>query len=313
MYTALVAAFNQSEDSNVTDLRTDVYPDSLTYPPDQVFTIINGLSQPSDLGTCQPSDWTAVYDQIKTEVKTLQDLYNFQTSFQVGTLATADAMNDSFQTAINTLNDNSTNGVVSILEIVNAICSAGSAVFEGPAAMFTIMGAYAEVASTVAGAVGVSGDMSSLQTQLSSVIDQMNTQAGNLYAPICLDWGRLQQFSALLPSIQSESTQADYNLIGNEYEIGIYQSVCPSSMAVVTFGGVNDLWGSCASSSNPNTGFAYIPEATGQSGCNGTLCSRLATLGVSLDDVINRSGGWSGLATWECFSTREGSHCRQTS
>lgn len=313
MYAALVAAFNQSEGSSVTDLRTDVYPDPILYPPDQVYSVITAIQQP-DLGSCEASDWTVVYDQIRTEAKYLQDLYDFQTSFQIGTLGVADAMNLSFTTAQDTIDDDSTNGNVSLLSILGSIASAASGVFEAPAAIFTILGAYCDVASSIAGAIMSAGDMSSLQTQLSATIDQMNTAAGNLYAPICLDWGRLQQFAALLPSLQAQATQNDYNTIGDQYEISLYQAVCPSTMAIVWFPGSNSsLWGSCGSPSDSTTALAYIPVLQGDNGCNNTLCSRLTTLGVDLDDVVSRSGGWSGFQYWECISTFKGTYCERKS
>lgn len=67
MYAALVAAFNTSGGFNVTDLRADVYPNPIQYPPGTVYSIVSGLAQPSNLQGCQPADWTAVQVQIKTE------------------------------------------------------------------------------------------------------------------------------------------------------------------------------------------------------------------------------------------------------
>jgi len=309
LYGDLITAFNNAGSAggpSVTDLRTQVYPNPETYPASSVFTIIANMQQPTIPLGCEPSDWTAVYDQIKNEVSYLVQLYNFQTDLEVGTLAVNQAMANSFTTAQNTINDNSSNGLLSVPDFLSDIVNLGF-LFEDLDAITTIVGTYLACLTAIPGGDGVEGQLDELQTQLATMIDKANTAADNVYAPICTDWGKLQQFNALLPSLSGKSqNQADYQTIGNLYEISVYQAVLPSIMAVVSYpagdapyGG----WGSCASPSAKSVGLGYTPTENGSSGYSSGICSRLTTLGVNLDDVCAQSGGWSGLPLWECVNT----------
>lgn len=305
MYAALVAAFNTSSGFNVSDLRTDVYPNPIQYPSSTVYSIISGLTQPSNLQGCQPADWAAVQGQIKTEVGYLVQLYGFQTAFEISTQSVASALNGSFSTASNALN-NQGNGGINFLGILGAIVSLGSLFTDFPA-VSTIMGAYLAAAQNIQGADGLSGELATLQDQLATIVDQTNTAAANIYQPIATDWGKLQQFEALLPSLAASAAAADYQTIGNQYEINIYQAIIPSIMAVVFYYGVD--WGACANPQDTSQGLGYMPVQDGQNGYNGSVCKRLTALGISLTDVCNRVGPWSTIPNWMCTSTREGSFC----
>jgi hypothetical protein len=302
LYGDLITEFNEALQADglrtVTDLRTDVYPDPEYYLP----TTVQGIIQ--NPAGCQVSDWTAVYDQISTEVAYLVQLYDFQTILQLGTLAVNQAMATSFAVAQTTINDNSSNGFLSVLDFLSDIVSLGF-FFDDLDAITTIVGTYLACLTAIPGGDGVEGELDELQTQLATIIDQANTAAGNVYAPICNDWGKLQQFNALLPSLSGQSqNQADYQTIGNLYEISVYQAVLPSIMAVVSYpAGDSPGWGCCASPSATNVGLGYTPTENGSSGYSSGICSRLTTLGVNLDDVCAQSGGWSGLPLWECVIT----------
>jgi hypothetical protein len=308
LYGDLITAFNEALQADglrtVTDLRTDVYADPEYYLPTTVQGIIQNTPQPPIPAGCQVSDWTAVYDQISTEVAYLVQLYDFQTILQLGTLAVNQAMATSFAVAQTTINDNSSNGFLSVLDFLSDIVSLGF-LFDDLDAITTIVGTYLACLTAIPGGDGVEGELDELQTQLATIIDQANTAAGNVYAPICNDWGKLQQFNALLPSLSGQSqNQADYQTIGNLYEISVYQAVLPSIMAVVSYpAGDSPGWGCCASPSATNVGLGYTPTENGSSDYSSGICSRLTTLGVNLDDVCAQSGGWSGLPLWECVIT----------
>lgn len=307
MYAALVAAFNASSGFNVSDLRTDVYPNPIQYPLSTVYSIISELTQPSNLQGCQPADWTAVQSQIKTEVGYLVQLYGFQTAFEISAQSVASALNGSFSTASNALNNQGSGGI-NFLGILGAIVGLGS-LFTDTAAISTIMGAYIAVAQNIQGADGLSGELATLQDQLATIVNQSNSAAANVYQPIAVDWGKLQQFEGLLPSLSAFAATADYQTIGNQYEISIYQAIIPSLMAVVYYFGVD--WGTCANPQETGQGLGYTPSQYGQNGYNSSVCSRLTALGVSLADVCNRTGPWSSLPNWVCSSSREGSFCEQ--
>ena len=80
------------------------------------------------------------------------------------------------------------------------------------------VGAYLAVAQNIQGANGLSGGLAALQDQLATIVNQSNTAAANVYQPIAVDWGKLQQFEALLPSLAASGSAADYQTIGNQYE-----------------------------------------------------------------------------------------------
>lgn len=89
-------------------------------------------------------------------------------------------------------------------------------------------------------------------------------------------------------------------------ETSIYQSIIPSVMAVVYYD--NADWGPCAYN---GYGLGYTPIQSGQEGYNGDLCNRFAQIGVNLSDVVDQQNGWTGIPTWSCVSTREGTYCSQ--
>ena len=216
MYSALVAALNASSGFIVSDLRTDVYPDPIQYPPSTVYSIVSELTQPSNLQGCQPADWAAVQSQIKTEVGYLVQLYGFQTAFEISTQSVASALNGSFSTASNALNNQGSGGI-NFLGILGAIVGLGSLLTDF-AGISTIMGAYIAVAQNIQGSNGLSGELATLQDQLATIVNQSNTAAANVYQPIAVDWGKLQQFETLLPSLSASAAAADYQTIGNQYE-----------------------------------------------------------------------------------------------
>jgi hypothetical protein len=305
LYVGLIEELNKNlppEWPSVSDLRTDVYPQPGLYVLNTVSSIVSNLPQPNLPAGCQPTDWLDVRTQILTELDYLQDLYDFQIAFQVGTLAVAEAMTSSFDTAVNTINNNSSNGSMAILGILSDIVEMAE-VFQAASAVSTILGSYLAILSSIPGSSGVTGQLDQLQTQLKLMIDNANTAAGDVYAPICADWGKLQDFIQLLPSLEAQAQQTDYNTIGNLYEISVYQAVLPSIMAIVYYQGEN--WGSCADPSNTSQALAVIPGQTALGQYNGVLCSRLTGvppngLGVSMTDICSRSAGWSGLNYWWC-------------
>lgn len=222
------------------------------------------------------------------------------------TNAVGQALDGAFGIARNTLTSES--GGFNFLSFLGTIIRLGG-LFTDFAPISLVFGTYFAVAGSVSGSNGVNGDLASLQTQLASIINQMNSAAQNIYPPICTDWGKLQSFETLVQSLQGDTTIGSGSLqtIANQYEIAIYQSVTPSTMAIVYY--AQARWGSCGNGNGSALG--YTPSQTGQNGYNGTLCSRLSTLGVSMNDVVNRTGGWSNLDSWECVSTREGTYCHK--
>jgi hypothetical protein len=204
LYVGLIEELNKNlppEWPSVSDLRTDVYPQPGLYVLNTVSSIVSNLPQPNLPSGCQPTDWLDVRTQILTELDYLQDLYDFQIAFQVGTLAVAEAMTSSFDTAVNTINNNSSNGSMAILGILSDIVEMAE-VFQAASAVSTILGSYLAILSSIPGSSGVTGQLDQLQTQLKLMIDNANTAAGDVYAPICADWGKLQDFIQLLPSLE---------------------------------------------------------------------------------------------------------------
>jgi len=300
-YADLVAAFNALSHSAVTDLRTQVYPFPLIYPPSSVNTTIQNLKSES-------GRWGSVYTQIATEVSDLAQLYGFQTAFQSTTQATNQAMQGGFQTAANNINNADSSGSVSMLGILGDILGAVNILdFEDVIAVSTLLGALLSIFGSMPDSDSITGKIDQLQSQLGTLIDQANNIAGQVYADICTDWGKLQEFAALLPSLQTNMQGQDYTIISNQYEIGVYQAVLPSLLAIVSLQGT--AWGPCVNPSDWNQGLAYIPSGPNPTNYNGTICSRLTTLGVSLADVCGRSAGWSGLNSWLCTSTGNGVSC----
>lgn len=88
------------------------------------------------------------------------------------------------------------------------------------------------------------------------------TTASNVYAPIAVDWGKLQQFEALLPSLAASGNSADYQTISNQYELSVYHSICPSIMAVVTFYGAE--WGSAPTLRTKPKRLGTVPSRQGR-------------------------------------------------
>jgi hypothetical protein len=311
LYGELITAFNEALQADglrtVTDLRTDVYPDPEYYLPTTVQGIIQNMQQPPIPAGCQVSDWTAVYDQISTEVAYLVQLYNFQTDLRLGTMAVNQAMAQSFVTAQNTINaaSVSSSGFVSVINILSDIVNLGY-LFDDISAITTIVGTFLACLTFIPGGDGVQGKLDQLQMQLAETMNQANTAAGDVYAPICTDWGKLQQFEVLLPALAGASTEQDYQTIGNLYEISVYQAVLPSIMAVVNFPyAPGHNWGCCADPDTSSQGLGYTPTSDLGGTFSDTVCSRLTALGVNLSDVCSRTGGWSGLALWNCVYTQQ--------
>jgi hypothetical protein len=149
--------------------------------------------------------------------------------------------------------------------------------------------------------------LGALQDQLANLLETITSEAIDIYEPIALDWGKLQQFYAVVASASTNLLQSGLKSAGDQYETGIYQAVTPSIMAIVYFAQAD--WGQCGQN---GSALGYTPLHTGQEGYNGDLCDRFKAIGVNLSDVINRNGGWSNLPTWRCVSTRFGTSCRKT-
>jgi hypothetical protein len=304
-YQYLIEQFNQRiSGPPVADLRIDVYPKPLTYAPSTVFTIVSTIPVPP-AETIPPSAWTAVLNQIRREVSSLVNLLDFQTEFSVSANSVSLEWTNRFSTASNTLKSGS--GSLNFLAILGALVGL-SRLDPDLAPIGVIVGAFISVAQNVAGSKGVSGSLPSLQTRLNRLIEETVSSAQNIYPPIAADWGKLQKFQALADQPDSNPTlsRSAITRLGNDYEISIYQSVTPSTMAIVSFPQAD--FGSCRGSQK-GIGFAYRPSPNGLSGVNAKLCSRLRDIGVDLNEVINRRDGWSRLPLWSCVSTRVGSFC----
>lgn len=287
--------------SQYTDLRA-AYLDPITFPPSTLLTDVTAIQQPTGLDSSQQADWQAVQSQLETELTEISSLYNFWTQIQTNANSISGEFNDRFQTAMNILNNNSTDGTLGWLSIFTTILSLNP----DTSGIGTIMGMFFAAASQL-NSGDASGDMSQLQQQLSSMLETISTDATNIYEPIAQDWGKLQQFYAAVASASTDLLQSDLTNAGNQYETSIYQSVIPSTMAIVYFH--NADWGTCAYN---GYGLGYTPNQYGQEGYNAALCSRFSQINVSLSDVINQQNGWTGIAQWECVSTREGTYCHKT-
>lgn len=297
-YAALVTYFNQNffptPSPPVTDLRTDVYPAPTTYAPPNVYSALQNVPK------------TSVSKQILSEVGLLTDLEAYQNDLIGGANAIAAAWEARFQTASNTL-DHGESGVIDFLGILGSIVSL-LGLSDGTVGIGIVVGAFLSVADDIAGSIGVAGRMSELQAQMLTMVEQTATAAQDIYAPICTDWGKLQAFQTLASQSGNPSLTADdVTSVGDAYEIGIYQAVIPSTMAIVAYAPVD--WGTCTVSSSDPAGLAYTPSHNGQNGHNAALCSRISALGVPWADVILSVNGWPPLDFWLCASTREGTYC----
>ena len=293
----------QSElhNSQYTDLRA-AYTDPLTFPPSTLLTDVTAIQQPAGLDSSQQADWQAVQTQLLTELTELSSLYNFWTQIQTNANSISTEFNDRFQTAVNTLDNNSTNGSLAWLSIFSTILSLNPET----SGIGTVVGMFLGAAEQLGGDTA-SGDMSQLQQQLSDLLQTITSNATNIYVPIAQDWGKLQQFYAAVASASTSLTQSDIAGAGDQYETSVYQAVVPSTMAIVYFNNVD--WGSCGYN---GYGLGYRPNQYGQQGHNAGLCSRFSQINVNMSDVINQQNGWTGIEQWECVSTREGTYCHKT-
>jgi hypothetical protein len=120
LYADLIKEFNANLPPGwiaITDFRTGVYPNPGLYNLSDVYTVVSNCRQPTLPSGCTAADWDGkapgqigVKTQILTELGYLADLYTFQSTFQTSTLAVGEAMQGSFQTAVNTINDESSSG-----------------------------------------------------------------------------------------------------------------------------------------------------------------------------------------------------------
>lgn len=288
-YQNIIQQFNATPGiTQITDLRTDVYPNPTEYPPDSVYAIIENMTAPAVPSGCQASDWTTVYTQIQTETLYLTQLYNYQYEFIDATQNIATALTSGFNSAVGTFNANAesqpASGTVVLYAVLNGIFAA-AALIPGLEEVAVVAGVVAGVLESIPGGNGgVQGDLSTLQNDLGSWINKANTQASNLYAPICASWGLLQKFAGIVSSLGNPSANVNLQSISDQYEISIYQAVAPSVLGWVQ---VSDKDGVKATylayqTVAMNYGAKVLPtNAT-------TMNNRLSQLGVSM----STAQGW---------------------
>lgn len=287
--------------SQYTDLRA-AYLDPLTFPPSTLLDDVSNMPMPSGLDQSQQADWNTVQNQLETELTEISSLYNFWTQIQINANSLSTEFNGRFGRASQILSSGSANGTLSWLAIFSNVLSLNPET----SGIGTIIGMFLSAASQLSSS-SASGDLGALQDQLSDLLQTIINDATDIYQPIAKDWGKLQQFYAAVASASTSLLESDITSAGNQYEIGAYQAVIPSIMAIVYFAQAD--WGQCGQN---GSALGYTPVETGQEGYNGDLCDRFSDIGVNVSDVINRNGGWSSLPTWECVSTRFGTSCRKT-
>lgn len=272
----------------------DAYQDPTKYPLSFINTAVETAKIPSGANSAEKKDWNAVVEQIHIETLYLTDLMAFQTNARISANNISEQFSSRFEIAQNILSKKKPSGAFLLLEAF-----ANMLVFAGPALtpLRVMSGLFLKIAGSISGSGSVSGDLLTIETQLDKYITEITTQAGDVYGPIAKDWGKLQQFHALiLEEANREVSKESLKQAGNIYERHIYQAVLPSIMASVN--NPSTQWGPCGYG---NSGLAYTPSFYfGQKGTNPALCKRLKTIGVEMEYVINRTGGWSNLSAWGC-------------
>ncbi len=306
MYQYLISSFNAvSKLSPVADLRTDVYPNPIEYPLSWLYTIISEIPAPSggDL-----NEWEDVQNQILTEITYLNQLYTFQQNFINYTEAANTALSSGFTTAQGNLDAANAakppSGSIYIYDVINGILAVG-ALNPQFTAVCVVLGVVANVLETLPEQGAASGSLESIQEALGTTMTQAIGEANSLYTPIAADWGKLERFNELLPSLSGDFsvTPPDLTAISNQYETSVYQALVPSTFAWIRLSnkaGTEEYY------------LAYQPVAVtytfGTLPKNATvLTDRINALGISWETVLGWGGGWV-FGSWcnPCYTDKLG-------
>lgn len=311
--------------TNVTDLRSQVYPYPKSYDPGNVFTIIQNQAAnfptPNPLPEgCSASDWTAVYDQIYYEVNYLKLLWQFlggTDGFQTYVGDCGNSMKQGLGEAQSTLQDASNPpsfdttlisiitglfAVVGLVPAINAAC--------------TVLGAVVGILATIQGGDSLTGSMENMVQSLDTLVNNVNNESLSIYPtapvqgrkpPISADWGKLQLYNTYQQQFVASISNDDFNTLQNQFEISVYQTIFPNWFAVVqaTVTTVNNGVPGGTSTEGPMLVYAPVPNdsVTGPPWlAPSVLTDRLATLGVSMQDVFNGLMGWT-LQSYNCTAT----------
>jgi hypothetical protein len=336
MYGVLVQEFNTSFPADVSDLRTDVYPDNETYVPSNVYTTVKDLATPTTFpGTCTAADWAFVQAQILVETNDLSSLLGFQTDFKANTTATQTQLQSSFLLAqgyINTQvgqlgnNGGTPTGVGLLSSVFSGILGIAGAAVPGAGIVCAVMGAIVGIlASLPEGGAGdeisgtVLGEEATFETSLNNTMAAVLTQAGYIYPgtpgglanPIAGDWGKLQQFCGLLGTGALATGSVDYSALSNQFEISFYQMIMKSFTAVVLWtctdndiktsarlgGSISGLYFSHLPYTNCMNPYS-LDDNNGQ----GALWDRLTNgLGISQETIIGTVVNGAVQGWWPCL------------
>lgn len=283
------------------DLRT-AYANPDGYPP---VTLQDNVTATQATQSEDPGDWKVVQTQLKTETTQLSVLYQFQQNALALATALATAYGQSFTTATGIVSQNA-NCVMDILAAFSFV----SIPFGEEEALE--LGAAIGIAMSVvqAGVNATSIDGPFSQLDFSTMINASMDKALSIYAAIQPDWGKVMRANQILQNggVVGSLPEGTLQQAGDAYEISLYMTYCNSNMAIVSANGFD--WGSCG---NSDVALADIPSGEGLNGCNGKLCDRLTTLGVSQQSILDRRGGWSGMSAWECMKLQSNWTCTQVS
>jgi len=336
MYGVLVQEFNTSFPADVSDLRTDVYPDNETYVPSNVYTTVKDLATPTTFpGTCTAADWAFVQAQILVETNDLSSLLGFQTDFKANTTATQTQLQSSFLLAqgyINTQvgqmgnNGGTPTGVGLLSSVFSGILGIAGAAVPGAGIVCAVMGAIVGIlASLPEGGAGdeisgtVLGEEATFETSLNNTMAAVLTQAGYIYPgtpgglanPIAGDWGKLQQFCGLLGTGALATGSVDYSALSNQFEISFYQMIMKSFTAVVLWTCTDNDIKTSARLGGSISGlyFSYLPYTNcmnpyslDDNNGQGALWDRLTNgLGISQETIIGTVVNGAVQGWWPCL------------
>jgi hypothetical protein len=275
------------------DLRA-LYGNATLYPPSSMLSKLDTLQAPAGVSA---DVWSAVSQQINTELNLLVRLLGYQVNFVQSGNAVSTVQTQRAIVAQDYLSKST--GSIWILAAF-----AGLTALSEVDDLSTAMGFFYSAAASLYGDGDVSGEFATIVAKLSEVTAISAGAAGSLYETIGPDWGKLQQFAQSIGAMTGSLNADQIAAAGNAYEIALYQALLPQTKAVVYFEGVN--WELCAL---PNGfGLGNTPNDDGANGADQNLCARLGAIGASLTDIQSNQNGWK-FDHWVCTSTRFGTSC----
>ena len=234
------------------DFIRSLYSNPTNYSPSNINAVLCSSYFPTTAPAgCSAADWAVIQQiesQIETETGNLANLLNFQNNvFKPNVTDLNCALIGGYNNAWNYLNEevqeinaNAVSGTGVLWDILSGICGIGGAVVEPFSVPFAVLGAVIGVVQNyITGGGPIGGDLGgqegAIYTALNNTVNMVNTQAGDLYASICTDWGKLQIYMALLNlDVLPSQADTDYNTISEQFEISLYQMLLPSIAAIVS-------------------------------------------------------------------------------